>query len=147
MSERLSLEQFLPYRLNRLSEQVGRDFARIYKDRHGLNRPEWRALATLALLGTATATEIGAHSAMHKTKVSRAVAELERRKWLTRSEDEADRRIERLRLTKAGLAVYGEIEPLARAFEADLLSRLGKADRLSLERGLAALEACFEQTG
>lgn len=146
MDQRLSLEQFLPYRMNRLSELISRDFSRIYKDRHGLNRPEWRTMASLAWFGTATATEIGAHSAMHKTKVSRAVAELERRKWLTRSEDEADRRIERLRLTKAGQAVYNEIEPLARAFETDLFARLGKAERAALERGLAALEASYPKT-
>ena len=55
-----------------------------------------------------TATAIGAHSAMHKTKVSRAVAELEKRKWLTRTPDAADRRVEHLALTKAGAAAYRE---------------------------------------
>lgn len=144
MTDRLSLEAFLPYRLNRLAEAVSRDFARIYKDRHGLTRPEWRTLATLAGFGTATATEIGAHSAMHKTKVSRAVAELELRKWLIRAPDEADRRIERLALTKAGAAVYGELEPLARQFETRLLTRLSDAERRALEQGLAALEKCFD---
>jgi len=35
--------------------------------------------------GTMTATALGEQSAMHKTKVSRAVAELERRRWLVRT--------------------------------------------------------------
>ena len=71
-----------------------------------------------------TATALGEQSAMHKTKVSRAVAELERRRWLTRTPDENDRRVEHLALTKAGLAAYREMVPLAKAFERELLARL-----------------------
>ena len=104
--EILELEIFLPYRLNRLAEAVSREFSKIYRDRFGLTRPEWRTLATLGAFGTITATAIGEHSSMHKTKVSRAVAELERRKWLTRVADAADRRVEHLALTKAGRSAY-----------------------------------------
>ena len=76
-----------------------------------------------------TATAIGAHSSMHKTKVSRAVAELERRGWLTRKPDAADRRVEHLALTKAGRGVYGELVPLAKAFEAKLVGANAKVER------------------
>ena len=90
------MENFLPYRLNRIAEAVSREFSKLYRDRHDLTRPEWRTLATLGQFGTMTATAIGEHSTMHKTKVSRAVSELEKRKWLTRAPDEADRRTEHL---------------------------------------------------
>ena len=66
---------------------------------------------------------------MHKTKVSRAVAELERRRWLTRTPDENDRRVEHLALTKAGLAAYREMVPLAKAFERELLAKLSVSER------------------
>ena len=92
----LVLEEFLPYRLNRLADMVSRDFSRIYKDRHGMTRPEWRVLASLGQFGRATASDIVAHSSQHKTKVSRAVAALEQRGWLVRETDEADRRSEHL---------------------------------------------------
>ncbi|MGO4837536.1 MarR family transcriptional regulator, partial [Rhizobiaceae sp. 2RAB30] len=55
----LALEDFLPYRLNRLADAVSREFQKIYKERHGLTRPEWRTLATLGQFGTMTATGIG----------------------------------------------------------------------------------------
>lgn len=142
----LALESFLPYRLNRLAEAVSRDFAQLYKDRFGLTRPEWRTLATLGQFGTMTATEIGAHSAMHKTKVSRAVAELESRKWLARSQDDKDRRIERLVLTRAGSAAYGEMVPLAQRFQAELLGRLNKADQAALLSAFSALELSLAGT-
>lgn len=137
----LELENFLPYRLNRLADAVSRDFARIYKDRHGLTRPEWRLLATLGQYGAMTATEIGAHSSMHKTKVSRAVAALEKRLWLARATDDADRRVENLTLTRAGQRVYRELVPLAQQFEQQLLHRMPAKDRAALLSGLRAIEA------
>ena len=120
----LRLEHFLPYRLNRLADAASREFSTIYRDRYGLTRPEWRTLATLGQFGTTTATAIGAHSAMHKTKVSRAVFELEKRKWLVRATDGHDRRVEHLSLTPAGLRTYRDLIPLARAFETRFLAAL-----------------------
>jgi DNA-binding MarR family transcriptional regulator len=140
----LLLESFLPYRLNRLADAVSREFSKIYRDRHGLTRPEWRTLAGLGQHGTMTATAIGEQSAMHKTKVSRAVAELERRKWLVRTRDPADRRVERLTLTKAGEAVYRELVPLAKAYEAELLGRISRQSQTDLASGINAIEMALE---
>ena len=140
----LDLESFLPYRLYRLADAVSREFSRIYRDRHGLTRPEWRTLSGLGQRGTMTATELGEQSAMHKTKVSRAVAELERRRWLTRTPDESDRRVEHLALTKTGLAAYREMVPLAKAFERQLLERLSHQERAAIVSGVAALEGALE---
>ncbi|PSJ58633.1 MarR family winged helix-turn-helix transcriptional regulator [Pseudaminobacter soli (ex Li et al. 2025)] len=137
----LPLEEFLPYRLNRLAESVSREFAKTYRDRHGLTRPEWRTFATLGQYGSMTATAIGVHSAMHKTKVSRAVSALEERKWLTRKPDPADRRTEHLSLTKAGLAAYREMVPLAKSFEKELLGKLGAKEREALLNGLQSLQS------
>ena len=136
----LELETFLPYRLNRLADVVSRDFAKIYRDRHGLTRPEWRLLAALGQYGTMTATGVGRHSAMHKTKVSRAVSALERRLWLKRSPSADDRRVEHLTLTKSGLAIYRELVPLAKSFEENLLANMSVDDRDAVLRGLGALE-------
>jgi DNA-binding MarR family transcriptional regulator len=140
----LELESFLPYRLYRLADAVSREFSKIYRDRHGLTRPEWRTLSGLGQRGTMTATELGEQSAMHKTKVSRAVAELERRRWLTRAPDENDRRVEHLALTKAGLATYREMVPLAKAFERELLEKLGVDERAAVVSGMTALEGALE---
>jgi DNA-binding MarR family transcriptional regulator len=90
-----------------------------------------------------TAKAVGEQSAMHKTKVSRAVAELERRKWLTRRRNTTDRRIEHLTLTRAGEAVYRELAPLAKAYEAELLARMSPAQDKSVLQGLNALEAAL----
>lgn len=139
----LELETFLPYRLYHLADLVSREFARIYKDRLGLTRPEWRTLAGLGQHGTMTATALGEQSSMHKTKVSRAVAELERRRWLTRSPDEKDGRIEHLTLTKAGHVAYRDMVPLAKNFERDLLGKLQSSDQDHIVQLLRKLESAI----
>ena len=144
--EMLRLETFLPYRLMRLADAVSRSFAETYRHRHGLTRPEWRVFATLGEFDTMTATAIGRHSAMHKTKVSRAVAALEKRKWIERSLDPADRRIEHLSLTRAGRVAYRDMVPIARGFEASVLDKLTDKDRKLVSGALQALERRFSQT-
>jgi DNA-binding MarR family transcriptional regulator len=136
----LRLETFLPYRLNRAAAVSSKQFSIIYRNEFNLTVPEWRILATLGQLGSATAKEIGRHSAMHKTKVSRAVASLQQRRWVKREQDEFDRRIEHLSLTATGKAAFHRLAPKMLAFEEDLMARLDPADRADLVKGLAALE-------
>lgn len=139
-AEHLELESFLPYRLNRLADAVSREFAAIYRERYGLTRPEWRLLATLGQYGTMTATEIGRHSAMHKTKVSRAVSALEKRRWIVRASNETDRRVEHLKLTTAGGEAYRVLVPLAKAFQLRLERCMRTAHFAELNSGLGQLE-------
>lgn len=142
MSE-FDLEAFIPYRLNRAAETVSLGFARVYRKRHGLTRPEWRVLALLGAYGSMTATEIARRSTMHKTKVSRAVAALEERRWLRREEDEIDRRLEHLELTRAGAEIHRELTGLAEDYARAFAERLGPEGLAALERGLAAVEAAY----
>ena len=144
--DRFELENFLPYRLNRAAEFVALRFAAQYKARYQLTRPEWRTLAALGSSGRSmTATEVGAHSTMHKTKVSRAVFALEQRRWLKREEDGCDRRFEHLALTPAGKQAYRELTELASRYQAELLSMLGAENMEALATGLNAVERAIRQ--
>lgn len=140
MSEPFDLESFLPYRLNRAAELISLSFAKEYKSRYQMTRPEWRTLAALGSVGRMTATEVGVHSHMHKTKVSRAVHTLEQRRWLKRTEDGADRRVEHLELTPLGQNSYLEIADIARAYQASLEQSLGQGAIGRIEAGLADVE-------
>jgi DNA-binding MarR family transcriptional regulator len=93
-----------------------------------------------------TATAIGAHSAMHKTKVSRAVAALEKRLWLTRAPEESDRRVERLTLTKAGRKAYRDLVPFAKAYETQFLEAMSEPQRKAILRSLSFLEEAVGAT-
>ncbi len=139
---RLVLEDFLPYRLMRAFELVSRDFAGVYGERYDLSRPEWRCLATIGQFGRITATGIGRHSSMHKTKVSRAVSALEERRWLRREKDPADRRNEYLTLTDKGRKAYRDLAIAAQAYQRALLQALGDAAP-KLGEGIGGLEAAL----
>ena len=88
----LKLEQFLPYQLNVVASLVSQALSRVYARRYRIGVPEWRVLVTLGQYGVMTGKAIGAHTHMHKTKVSRAVALLEKRKLLVRRANRADMR-------------------------------------------------------
>jgi DNA-binding MarR family transcriptional regulator len=135
----LNLETFLPYRLNVAASFASLGFARIYEERHGIGIPEWRVLATLGEYGTMTGKAISAHAHMHKTKVSRAVAVLEGRKWLARRANKSDMREAFLSLTPAGRAIYEDLAPVAEAFARRLIEAVAPADRAAFDRALAAL--------
>jgi DNA-binding MarR family transcriptional regulator len=133
----LKLEEFLPYRLNVCANLVSQALSRIYAERHKIGVPEWRVLVTLGEFRMMTAKAIGAHSCMHKTKVSRAVALLERRKLVARRSNRADLREAFLSLTPAGRDIYRELAPIALDFANQLLSSVDAADRAALDRALA----------
>ncbi|MIL10104.1 hypothetical protein BZU93_30050 [Salmonella enterica subsp. enterica] len=79
--------------------------------------------------------------------VSRAASALEKRRWISRRQDAADRRVEHLQLTTAGAGVYAKLIPKALAFEAQLLSALSPAQRAEVGRALAAIEAAVTRAG
>jgi DNA-binding MarR family transcriptional regulator len=135
----LKLEEFLPYRLNVCASLVTQALSRIYRERHKIGVPEWRVLVTLGQFGMMTAKAVGIHSYMHKTKVSRAVALLERRKLVTRRANRADLREAFLSLTPAGRDVYDELAPVSLDFVQQLMDTVDAADRAALDRALKKL--------
>ena len=136
----LELERFLPYRLNRAAAAISRGFLAVYGETYDLLVPEWRVLATLGEFQEMTAKAICQHSALHKTKVSRAVVSLEQRRWLKRVVNEKDRREELLSLTESGRKAYEDIVPRALDFENALLKTLPIC-KIDLLEVLTAIEA------
>ena len=133
------LTRFLPYLLTRAAEESSADFARIYKDRYGLLRTEWRVLFHLGQSGEMTATDIGRISKIHKTKISRAVAGLKKRRYLIKTQSTEDRRREYLKLSNLGQKVFAELANEAEAYNARLLSRFTSEERGDLLASLQKL--------
>ena len=129
----LALESFLPYRLNLVSETVSQAFASLYETQFGIARPEWRVIALLGQYGRLTAKTIGERSAMHKTKVSRAVASMEKRKLVIRTPNPDDMRESFVELSPDGQSIYEAIVPQALAFTQSLQDSLSAAQRDVLE--------------
>lgn len=131
-----NLMLFLPYLLNQAAEESSITFQKLYKDRYGMLRTEWRVLFHLGNFGEKTAREICEMSKMHKTKVSRAVAALEKRRFLSRETVEQDRRSETLKLTKAGLRAYDDLRAVAEDYDKRISADLSKKERAVLRQAL-----------
>jgi DNA-binding MarR family transcriptional regulator len=135
----LKLEHFLPYQLNVVASLVSLALSRVYARRYGIGVPEWRVLVTLGQYGVMTGKAIGAHTHMHKTKVSRAVALMEKRKLLVRRANRDDMRESFLSLTGTGRAMYEEVAPHALDFAHRLTQILDASDREAFNRALKQL--------
>ena len=133
------LQAFLPYLLNQAAEEASLGFQKVYKDHYGLLRSEWRVLFHLGIFGRLTATEIGSKGKVHKTKISRAVQRLSDRRFVTRSRDAADRRVEHLSLTRQGRAAYDDLRDVARRYDAALMAALEPSEAAVLRRALRKL--------
>lgn len=140
MSKPFRLEEFLPFRLNILAQQVSEQLSAIYRERFEIDIPQWRILANLASRGAMTAQVITHVTLSHKSTISRAVTELETRKLIERLVDTSDKRAFKLRLTAKGKALFAELLPNVLAFEKDLMDRLSAAEAKALTTSLKALE-------
>lgn len=132
----LRLDDFLPYQLNVAASLVSQALSKLYAQRYGIGVPEWRVLVTLGEFESMTGKAVGAHSHMHKTKVSRAVALLEKRNWLVRRVNRSDLREAFLSLTPEGRAIYEDLAPGAMEFAHHITEAIDPADRPAFARAL-----------
>ena len=139
-STHLHLNAFMPFRLNRLASAMSEQLAEIYEAQFGLDIPGWRVLATLGEFGEQHAQFIALSTRMHKTRVSRAVAALAERGFVTSTESRTDRREVPLRLTSKGKRLYQQLVPLALARERELLQGLTAGERAAFAHAVSRLE-------
>ncbi|MFP4207197.1 MAG: MarR family winged helix-turn-helix transcriptional regulator [Wenzhouxiangella sp.] len=137
----LKLEEFLPYRLSVLSNQVSQGIAKTYADRFGLSVTEWRVIAILGRFPGIPASQIVDRSAMDKVAISRAVRRLLEAGLVRRQADDSDRRAKPLTLSTEGQAVHAAIAPAALDYERRLLAALTPAERSALDCLLDKLDA------
>ncbi len=117
------LRDFTPYLLNMAAEASSEAFQPNYKGKYGMLRTEWRVVFHLGRYGPMTAKEICERARVHKTKVSRAVAALEKKWFLKRDALPDDRRLEKLSLTAKGRAAFRDLYDAARAFDDHLMAQ------------------------
>ncbi|UWU94886.1 MarR family winged helix-turn-helix transcriptional regulator [Bradyrhizobium sp. CB1015] len=139
----LDLQQYFPYRLARLAEQVSLAVAEVYSERFAMTRQEWRVLAILGARAAIATKEIGPLTTLDKMQVSRAVQGLQSHGIASRKQHPDDRRELIVSLTPAGRALYRKIVPLALAREAELLGVLTAEEAKVLDRAMHKLSAAL----
>jgi len=132
------LEEFLPYQLAVLAERTSRAFEAEYRARFGIGVAEWRVLAHLSQSPSVSVRDIQKQVAMEKSRVSRAASRLEASGFILRRPDPGDGRLIALELTAKGRDLIATMAPVAAAFEAEMMERLGD-DGDAFRRALLAL--------
>ena len=141
---KLTLAEFLPYQLSITSNAVSDLIARAYRGRFALKIPEWRLMAVLGEVASATQRELVEATAMDKVTVNRASKALEDRGLIGRAPNAADGRSHHLALTTTGRELYEQIVPMALSVEAELFAN-GEAK--ALEAMLTKLRARVAELG
>jgi len=138
------LEEFLPYQLAVLADQVSRGFSALYRQRYGLSVAEWRVVAHLGQSGMVSVREIHRRAMLGKSQVSRAASKLERNGYITKAANPADGRLVSLALTERGKAMLADLAPKAMAYEREILTALdGGTEFRASVRQLLELEGQF----
>ncbi len=138
MPDPFILDGFLPYRVAVTAGRLSREFSRIYQERFGLSRAEWRVMAHLSQQAEVSVREIHARVDMDKSKVSRAATRLEEAGIITKRISDSDRRLVFLALTEKGAAMMAELARAAQGLSGEVLGRLGPGAKAFLD-GLEAL--------
>jgi DNA-binding MarR family transcriptional regulator len=142
---KLDLFRFVPFRLNRLAAEVSAALSVEYRERYGLDIPEWRVLATLGFRNEACSAQYIAYcTRTHKSTISRAVTALMTRLLVERVENEDDRREYRLRLTRKGKTLYEELIPRLLRKEQDILSCLSAREQKDFAMMLGKIERSLD---
>jgi DNA-binding MarR family transcriptional regulator len=120
----LQLETFLPSVIRNLAEGISANMSRNYTGDLHLTVTEWRIILYLAARAPLTATEIVDMTSMEKSRVSRAVSQLEERNFVTRAPSQDDHRTKTLSLSDNGQKLYESIVPRVLGWERSLLKGL-----------------------
>ena len=141
MTESLTLDGFMPFRLSVVSNVVSDAIASTYQALFGLRIPEWRLVAVIAESDGLSQQQLGQRTRMDKVTVSRAAIALAERGLIARRGNPADQRSHLLSLTPDGRALYEQVAPKALEMEARIFGGLGPGEMTEFRDMLARIEA------
>jgi DNA-binding MarR family transcriptional regulator len=143
--EGLRMQDFLGYRLGRLSTLVQRETTQKYLEPAGLSQPEWRVLSRISRYDSIEMRQLTQVSLMDKAAISRTVAVLLEKGLAERHVDplHAKRRI--VAITPAGRRLIRKVLPAALREQARLLRLLNTQERVVLDSALSKLTAALLQ--
>lgn len=145
----LSVDDFVTTMISRTGSGLRRAITQAYAQAVDLSISEWRMLSVLAHARQLSFGDLVVQSAADKAQVSRALKLLGQR-GLVRTESDGLRPRGRVTcfITDAGLAIYEQVMPQARARQAAMLLALDREQRRVLYQALTILrERCIAELG
>ncbi len=137
---KFSIENWLLYRLWRVSQEAGFLLERFYSPQFGLDGEGWRSIATLATYAPISAKQLAGILDVNAVQMTRSLTKLQNLGLISRRTDQRDKRRVELRLTKKGQDVFRRIVPKALTVEDRVLSGFSAAEREQLALFLKRME-------
>jgi DNA-binding MarR family transcriptional regulator len=143
----LHIEDFLTFRLTRLSNALRNNMTKPYLEEFELSLPEWRLLALVARFSPLRFSELTGRSSMDKGQVSRTLRVMTKR-GLTKTKiiaQRGSRSAEALAapvsvsITAKGKALYQAVLPVAQRHQSQVLQTLNDSERVGLYKSLDKL--------
>ena len=132
------VDDYQAYLLARASHLISAEVHAVVR-RARLPVLQWRVLATLADGRAKPVGEVAAIVLTPQSTLTRVAERMVRTGLLHRDADASDRRISRIRLSAAGLALSATLVQQAQQHETAVLTQLGAADARTLKRLLQRL--------
>ncbi len=145
----LHIEDFLTFRLTRLSNALRNNMTKPYLEEFGLSLPEWRLLALVTRFSPLRFSELTNRSSMDKGQVSRTLRVMTKR-GLTKTKviaQRGSRSAEALAapvsvsITAKGKSLYKAVLPVAQRHQSQILQTLNASEREGLYESLDKLFA------
>jgi DNA-binding MarR family transcriptional regulator len=145
----LHIEDFLTFRLTRLSNALRTNLTKPYLEEFNVSVPEWRLLAMITRFSPLRFSELTSRSSMDKGQVSRTLRLMTKRglikmKALRQRGAQATEALAApvvVSITAAGKALYKSVLPVARRHQAEILMTLNDSERVALYETLDRLLA------
>ncbi|MTH95690.1 MarR family winged helix-turn-helix transcriptional regulator [Roseibium sp. RKSG952] len=136
----LRLEDWLPYRLFRVSTRIADVLNAFYGPKFGLSRSAWRTLAIIANRPGVSAKEICQAGGVDQFSVSRSIKQLVELGFAQRQAGRSDRRYAAIELSDSGWAAFSEVSDLATCMDAELTGALTEKELGVLDTVLVKLD-------
>ena len=141
MSDKIELDQYVPYFLGTIANRWTAASSRRYLREFGVGIAEWRVLASLRTLGQATSLDAANLTGMDPAAVTRALSQLQEKGCAEPVAGRFAGRTKPFALTGKGMSLYADMRRVAQDREAILLQDLTESDREELLRLLRLLHA------
>ena len=139
--DRLKLDDYLPYLINRIGAALVESYTRRALAAHKLTTDMWRVLAALSNNGGQRQIDLADVTSIEASTVSRLVTRLVRLGLVTRGRSETSNREVQVQLSPKGRALVKKLIPVALGLEATAVEGISAADLAQLKRTLRRIYA------
>jgi DNA-binding MarR family transcriptional regulator len=139
-----NLDDWIVYRLWRISQEAGFELEAWYKKAFGLSATEWHSIAILANHAPLSAKDLAGMLDITQVQMTRTISRLLGEDLVYRHTDDADRRRVVLGLSKKGSRLYDKLAPKAAAIEQKMLSVFTPQERAQFFALFSCLERPFK---